>query len=49
MASLLDEETFLPHIQRALSSQDHRTMFVRFFLHGEGDRTHTTWEHVGTY
>lgn len=46
VANLLDEETFLPHVKRALSSQDHRTVFVRFFLHGEGDRTHTNWEHI---
>ena len=30
VATLLDEETFLPHIKRTLASQDHRTMFVRF-------------------
>ena len=49
VASLLDEETFLPHIKRVLKSQDHRTIFVRFFLHGEGDRTHATWEHVSLH
>ena len=46
VATLLDEETFLPHIKRTLSTQSHQTIFIRFFLHGEGDRTHTTWEHV---
>ena len=46
VATLLDEDNFLPHIQRVIDSQNHRTVFVRFFLHGEGDQTHSSWEHV---
>ena len=45
-ATLLDESNFLPHIKRALDSQNHRTVFVRFFLAGQGDRTHRAWEHI---
>ena len=46
VATLLDESTFLPFIKRAIDSQNHRTVFVRFFLAGQGDRTHRAWEHI---
>ena len=46
VATLLDESNFLPHIKRAVDSQNHRTVFVRFFLAGQGDRTHRAWEHI---
>ena len=46
VATLLDEASFLPFIKRAIDSQNHRTVFVRFFLAGQGDRTHRSWEHI---
>ena len=49
VATVLDETNFLDHIQRAIDSQNHRTVFVRFFLAGQGDRTHRAWEHIATH
>ena len=46
VARLLTESNFDRVMMKAIKSKNHRTLFVRFFLHGEGDETHTSWEHV---